>query len=215
MDYGGNKSKVIEIGKRLHRLGLVASADGNISARRFEDFFLITGRGAALGFLTEDQIVEVDLEGKLVKPGPLEPSSETLMHAEIYRQRPDVGAVVHAHPPYAVAFSVAGLTYDWRIIPEAIYYLGPVAQVPYATPGTPDSTRAVKDFIRDHDVLLLARHGAVTMGRDLEDAYFKMEKLEHAAKTVFLAHQLGKPEPLPDDEVEMILEMRKISLKKK
>jgi L-fuculose-phosphate aldolase len=150
------------------------------------------------GFLKADDIVKTDLAGKKVE-GTRNPSSEALMHLEIYRLRPDVSAVVHAHPPYSTGYAVAGIPLDKALLPEVILTMGCIPLADYSTPTTEEVARAIRDLVPKHDALLLSNHGAVTYGKDLESAYFKMETLEHFARISVVARILGRERVLSQE----------------
>ncbi len=201
------RQEIVEIGRRLYALGLVSAMDGNISCRLPQDRILITPSGVSLGYLEPDGLVEMLLSDEKTVSAGKKPSSEWPMHFEIYRQRPDVNAVVHAHPPITTAFSVTGHSLGESLLPEVVILLGKIPTARYATPSTPENARVVRDLIRVHDVIMLDHHGAVSAGADLQSAFFKMEKLEHTAKTVFAAKLLGTPKPLPPEEVAKLVQL--------
>lgn len=189
-----------EIGRRLDRRGFTASNDGNLSVREPDGTFLITASGSRKGYLREAELIRIDGEGRLLY-GAGRPSSETGMHLAAYHARWDVCAVVHAHPPAATAFAVAREPLDQPVLPEIVATLGRVPVAPYGTPGTPDLVRSLMPYLRDHDAILLANHGAVTFGPDLEEAYFRLERLEHAARILLYARSLGKTSVLTPEDV--------------
>ncbi len=193
-----------EVGRRLDRRGLIASNDGNLSVRDPDGTILITATGSRKGYLKTDEIVRVDAQGKVLSRGR-GASSECHMHREIYRTRPDISAVVHAHPPIATGFAVAREAMDACVLPEIIATLGAVPLAPYGTPGTSDLGGKLMPFVQTHDVVLLANHGAVALGPDLEEAYFRMERLEHTARILLTARLLGNVERLSGSEVEVLL----------
>ncbi|MCA9754324.1 MAG: class II aldolase/adducin family protein [Candidatus Eisenbacteria bacterium] len=194
----------LEVGRRLDAKGWVAANDGNLSVRESDGTFLVTASGAPKGYLRRDQILRVDSEGKVLS-GEGRPSSELGLHLTIYRERPDVSAVVHAHPPVSTAYAVAREPLDACVLPELVLTLGRIPIAPYATPGTPELGASIVDAIRTHDAVLLANHGAVTAGKDLESAYFTMERVEHGARILLYAHLLGRVTPLGTSEVERLL----------
>jgi len=196
------------IGRRLWERGYVAANDGNISVRIGPDAILATPTGVSKGFLTPDQIVKVDMEGKQLD-GYLKPSSEVLLHIALYKARCDVCAVVHAHPPYATAFAVAGLPLESPILPEAIISLGGVPLARYGLPGTWELPETIMPYVEKHDAFLMANHGAVTVGADVYQAYYRMETMEHYAFILFLARQLGGEQELPPERVQELLLLRK------
>jgi L-fuculose-phosphate aldolase len=190
-----------EIGSRLDRRGLIASNDGNLSVREADDSILVTAAGSRKGYLRADEVIRVGLDGRL-KYGTHQPSSEVAMHLGIYRQRWDVCAVVHAHPPAATAFAVARFPLEHLALPELVLSLGKIPLAPFARPGTERMGEQVAALIGTHDAVLLANHGAVTVGPDLEEAYFRMERLDHAARILIDARHLGGPHCLDPSDVE-------------
>lgn len=193
-----------EIGRRLDQKGMIAANDGNLSARDDDGSILVTATGARKGYLKEDELTRIDLDGRQLH-GARPPSSELSMHLTILRARPDVRAIVHAHPSIATGFAVARLPLDACVLPEIILTLGSVPIAPYGTPGTEDLPRALEPVARKHDVFLLANHGAVALGPDLEEAYFRMERLEHTARILLVSHLLGRTTQLPEDEVRALM----------
>jgi L-fuculose-phosphate aldolase len=193
---------IVRICRMLHRKNYLAATDGNVSVR-LGDRVLITPSGVHKGLMEPDQVITVDLEGFVIA-GAGKPSSEIQMHLLAYRLRPDVHAVVHAHLPYATSCTLAGVSLLEPILPEVVITLGGIPTAPYATPGTAEVPAAIRDFIMDFDAILLSRHGAMTVGRDVTDAYNKMEKLEHTARVVLAARLQGPVPPLPAAEVEKL-----------
>lgn len=190
MNEGALRQDIVEACRRLYLRGMVAANDGNISARISETEILITPTGVSKGYITADQIILVGTDGAPLS-GYMKPSSEMKMHLAVYASRPDVRAVVHAHPPHATAFAVAGLRLDRVSLAEAVLALGNVALAEYGTPSTQEIPQAVQRHIAHSDALLLANHGALTVGTEPMDAYFKMESLEHYAHITLLARLLG------------------------
>src|ERR671913_1112122 len=160
------RADIVEVGRRLWQRGFVASNDGNISVRLDEARLITTPKNVSKGFMTPEMMVVTDLSGKKVS-GERDPSSELLMHLEVYRNRPDVRAVVHAHPPLATGFAVAGIPLDRAVLAEVITTLGSIPIAEYGTPSTAELPDAVRKYIKAHDGMLLANHGAVTVGADL------------------------------------------------
>ena len=188
------RRQIVRACRALSARGLVAATDGNVSARLGPDRLLVTPSGVAKGEVTESAIVLCDEEGRKVRGRPgAEVSSEIHVHLAAYRERPETGAVAHAHPPVASAFTFAGLEGLLRepVIPEVVAQLGPIPTAPYVTPGTRALAEAAAPFFRESDVVLLARHGAVTLGADPWSAYLRMEKLEHAATILKCARELA------------------------
>lgn len=203
------RGEIVEIGRRMYDRFFVAANDGNISARLHDETVLITPTGVSKGFMTPDDIIRVDLEGNLVsRRAERRPSSETPMHLAVYRARPDVNAVVHAHPPVATGFSVAGLALDAPILPEIVITVGKIPLVPYGTPAGVEVQNTVAPYVKDYDALLLANHGALTLGEDLTWAYFKMESLELYARVWLVARLLGSENALSAEDIGKLLDVR-------
>ncbi len=201
------KEEMVGVGKRMYNHGYVASNDGNISARLDVNSVLITPTGVSKGFMKPEDLIVVDMNGNLLE-GERKPSSESYMHIQIYKDRPDVKSVCHAHPPYATGFAVAGIPLDKMILPEFIIGLGTVPVVEYGETGTSELYEAISNYIQDYDALLLANHGALTVGDSLLSAYHKMETVEHAAMIEFIARQLGKVNMLNKKQVKQLLSQR-------
>jgi L-fuculose-phosphate aldolase len=193
------RDQIVEVGRWLYEKRFITATEGNISVE-FDGRLFFTPSGACKGILQAREIVETDLNGFRIA-GHGDPSSEAVMHVEIYRRRPDVHAVVHAHPPYATAHSVAGIALTKAVLPEVILMVGSVPLAEYATPGTREMASAVGDSISQHDAVLLANHGAVTCGFDLRAAYFRMETLEHFAWISTIARILGGERELTPDQL--------------
>ena len=197
------RDELAYFGSMLYQRGLVAGTSGNISARLGEDLVLSTPTGVCKGSIRPDDMVVVDLKGEHIG-GAREVSSEIGMHLAIYRRRPDISAVVHAHPTVATAFAVAGLPLDKPLLAENVLCLGQVPLAPYGMPGTPALAKSIESFIADHKAILLANHGAVTFDETLEQAYWKMESLEQVAHITLLTRLLGQQNFLSKDEVEQL-----------
>lgn len=180
----------------MHRQGYIDGTSGNISARLDDEHFLVTPSGLAKGFMQPEQLIIVNQDGERIDtPTPanaeLRPTSEILMHLEAYRQRADVGGVVHAHPPYAVALTIAGYDFRQPLIPEMIVMLGIPAVTHYATPSSAENRDAIHNLICEHDAILLAHHGSLTVGKSLWEAYLLLETLEHSAQILTYVQLLG------------------------
>ncbi len=201
------RAEIVEAGRRMYARGYVASNDGNISARLDESRILTTPKSVSKGFMTPDMMVIVDYEGKKLS-GDREASSELLMHLEVSKNRPDVRSVVHAHPPIATGFAVAGIPLDRAVLAEVVTTLGSIPIAEYGTPSTPELPAAVRKYIKAHDGLLLANHGALTIGPDVYAAYYKMETIEHFAKISLVTRQLGRENLLSREEVHRLQELR-------
>jgi L-fuculose-phosphate aldolase len=196
---GGGRRDIVTYGVRLHERGFVAATDGNLSARLGDKGFLATPTGLPKEELREEVVAVLDGEGR---PLSGKPSSEWPMHYAIYRLRPDVGAVVHAHPPFATALACSGHAIDRPFLSEAVISLGTVPLVPFELPSTGELAERVARTLSGHDAVLMANHGAVTVGPDVRTAYYRMETLEQTARIFLYAELLGGGRPLPQDTVE-------------
>jgi L-fuculose-phosphate aldolase len=199
------REEVVQYGRLLHQRGYVAATDGNLSVRLDEERVLTTPTGISKGLMTVEDLVIVDLEGNRVA-GKRPASTEIGMHMLIYRLRPDVRGVVHAHPTTATGFAAAGLELNQALISEVVLSLGcavPLAR--YGTPGTSELAGALEPLVPHHDAILMANHGVVTYGDTLLRAYMKMETVEHFAKIALVTHLLGKQQPISASEVEKLL----------
>lgn len=201
-----HRNDIVEVGRRLYDKGFIAAADGNVSVRMAADRVLTTPSGRNKGRLSTEDLVVTDMEGRKLY-GTLEPSSELEMHLVMYHERPDVGAVVHAHPPHASGFAVAGIPMDQPLLSEVILTLGTVPLAAYGTPTTPELAEAVRPYAMS-DGILLANHGALTVGADLFSAYDRMETLEHSAHIYVVARILGNEQPLSDEHVAKLRQIR-------
>jgi L-fuculose-phosphate aldolase len=201
------RAEIVEVGRRLYARAYTASNDGNISVRLDAERLLMTPKSVCKGFMTPDMMCITDLDGRKLQ-GDRDPSSEMLMHLEVYRQRPDVRAVVHAHPPTATGFAVAGIPLTRAVLAEVLTTLGSIPIAAYATPSTVELPDAVRKYIKAHDGMLLANHGALTVGGDLLSAYYKMETIEHFAKISLVARLLGRENLLAREEVDRLQELR-------
>jgi L-fuculose-phosphate aldolase len=201
------RAEIVEVGRRMYARGYTASNDGNISVKLGADRLLMTPKSVCKGFMTPDMMCITDLQGKKLQ-GDRDPSSEMLMHLEVYRQRPDVKAVVHAHPPIATGFAVAGIPLNRAVLAEVLTTLGSIPIAEYATPSTAELPAAVRKFVSAHDGMLLANHGALTLGADLMGAYYKMETIEHFAKISLVARLLGGENLIAREEVTRLQGLR-------
>lgn len=200
--------EIIEAGRRMYAKDLVASNDGNISARLSDTEVLITATGICKGDLLPEHILTVDMEGNLIS-GDYKPTSEIKMHLAVYKARPDVMAIAHAHPQTATAFAVARLGLDKISLPEAVFALGKVALADYGTPSTHEIPDAVVKVVDQGEAVLLANHGAITFGKTVQEAYFNMETLEHFAKISLNARMLGGEHFLTEKEAQDLFRIRK------
>lgn len=201
--------KIVEICKRLHAKNMLAAADGNISFRLDEKTILITPSGISKAFMSEEQMAVIDIAGRVLQG---KPSSERLMHLEIFKSCPQAKAVIHAHPPTAIAWSVAAphlKKLPGECLSEVILATSDIPFANYARPGTQAMADVLKPFLPKHRALILRNHGAVTWGEDLDEAYRGMERIEHSAQILFMAKQIGSLNPLPEEEIAYLYELRK------
>ncbi len=206
------KKQICEIGKRIYDRGMVASNDGNISVKLNDNEFLCTPTGVSKGFMTPEYICKVDKEGNVIQAnGNFRPTSEIKMHMRVYKERPDVQSVVHAHPMYATAFAIAGIPLTEPIMPEAVIALGCVPIAEYGTPSTDEIPDAVSKYLPYFDAVLLENHGALAYSSDLLSAYHLMESVEFYAQLMYLSRNLGGPQELNPNQVEALYEIRRKS----
>jgi L-fuculose-phosphate aldolase len=198
---------IVRVCQRLYERGLIAGAEGNVSVRIADDRILVTPAGMSKVDVTPDDLVELALDGRKVR-GARRASSEIAVHLRIYARRPDVQAVVHAHPPTATGFAVAGESFMSCVLPEVIFTVGWVPLVPYATPGTTALADQFEPFLGLHDAFLMANHGATTVGTSLTEAHQRMESVEQTARILLTARLLGRVNALSVDEVRAITEQR-------
>jgi L-fuculose-phosphate aldolase len=201
------RNAICEIGKLCYARGYIVAADGNISARLADGTIIVTPTGAMKGFLSPENLAKVDMQGKPVDNGP-RASSEIGIHLVSYQERPDMRAVLHCHPPHAVAMTIAGIDMQTPIIPEIIVTIGGIPTAPYGTPGTPELPESIRKIVKCSDTLVMQNHGSVTLGANLLDAYKKLDMLEHTAKILWLAHCVGKVNALPPEAVQKLLGTR-------
>ena len=202
------KKEICEVGHKLWLKGFVAANDGNISVKINDNEYYCTPTGVSKGDLTPDMIIKVDKDGKKLE-GKLNPSSEIKMHMRVYRERPDVTAVVHAHPPIATAFTVADIDLDQYILPEAVLTLGAVPTCDYGTPSTMEIPDSLDPYLQNHDAFLLRNHGALTVGCDLRKAFFLMEEVEFNAIICKNAMDLGAVHEISCTQLEKLMDLRK------
>jgi len=202
------RADICEIGRRIWQREYVASNDGNISVILDCNTVICTPTGVSKGFMTPDMLIKLDKEGNKLD-GYLNPSSEIKMHLRVYRERPDVCAVVHAHPPTATGFAVAGVPLANPVLPEIIIALKAIPLAKYGTPSTEEIPDQLMPYLHDYDAFLLENHGALTVGKDLFDAYYKMEQVEQFARISLTARLLGAERPLPPEQVDRLLELRR------
>lgn len=204
------KKEMCEIGKRVYNRGMVAANDGNFSVKLNDNEFLCTPTGVSKGFMTPEYICKVDAQGKVIQANKgFRPSSEIKMHMRVYKERPDVKAVVHAHPLYATSFAIAGIPLTQPIMPEAVISLGCVPIAEYGTPSTEEIPDAVSKYLQYFDAVLLENHGALAYSDSLLNAYYKMESLEFYARLLYQSKMLGGPKELTPSQVERLYELRR------
>jgi L-fuculose-phosphate aldolase len=200
-------AEIVRVCHRLYARGLIAGTEGNVSARLSRDVILATTAGLCKGDIDETNVVALTPDGRALDPNRT-PSTEIRMHLALYEQRPDVAAVVHAHPPTATGFGVAGQDFMAPILPELLLLTGPVPLVPYGQPGTQDLPSQIARFAKDHDAFLLANHGVTTVGRSLDEALHRMESLEQGARIILAARQLGRVNELPPESAAALRDLR-------
>jgi len=202
-----HRRDICAVGRWIHERGYVASTDGNISLRLDPRRILTSPTGVSKGMMCADDLVITDLEGRKLS-GRRNPSSELAMHLLIYRRRPDINAVCHAHPPVATGYAAAGIPLDKAILAELVLSLGSIPVAQYGTPGTPELTDAIEPLVQSHDAILMANHGVVTYGQDLLSGFFRMETAEHFARVALVTQLLGKQVLLSSGDVEKLLAAR-------
>lgn len=200
------KKQMVEVGRWLYDKGLIVATDGNLSIK-LGDRIIATPSGVSKGFLKETELIVVDLEGKKIT-GQGRPSTELKMHLEVYKVRPDVHAVVHAHPPKCTAFTIAGISLAQCVMPEVVVSIGAIPTANYATPSTEEVAQSIRELIKISDVVMLDRHGSLTVGQDIKSAYMKLEKMEHAAEVMIYARLLGGVKTLSKSEVDKLMSLR-------
>jgi L-fuculose-phosphate aldolase len=202
-----HRQDLLRICRLIYDKGWVAMNDGNVSIRLDEDRILCTPTAVSKGFIEPDDLIICDMNGKKVE-GRREGTSEIAMHITIYSMRPDVRSIVHAHPPTATGFASAGKALDKAMLPEVVIHLGAVPLAAYGLPGTPALSDGMKRYIPNFDAMLLENHGCTTYGKDVWQAFFRMEMVEHFARITFVAETLGGAQALPRCEVEKLFEAR-------
>ena len=202
------KNAIVEIGKRMYSKGFVAANDGNISVKVGPNAIWTTPTGVSKGFMKLDTLVKIDLEGKVLY-GKSKPSSEAKMHLRVYKENPDVMAVTHAHPPVATSFAIAGISLDKAVLPEAVVQLGSVPIAHYATPGSQEVPNSIAPFCKTHNGVLLANHGALSWGKDVFEAFYRLESMEYYATILmYTGRVIGRQNELSCGQVNELLEIR-------
>lgn len=207
-DLAEYKSRLCDIGRRMYQREFVAANDGNISCRIGDNEILITPTGVSKGFMTPEMIVRLNLDGEVLEGG-MKPSSETAMHVQLYGASDSIGAIVHAHPLYATLCAIIDKPLDQKLVPEAILLLGSVPVAKYGTPSTDELPNEVKNYIHDHKAVLLANHGALSWGKDLEEAYLTMERVEFMAKLAIMTKDLDGVREISPDCVQKLMDLNK------
>lgn len=203
------KKAILEIGKRMYNKGFVAANDGNISCKVGPNAIWTTPTGVSKGFMTLDMLVKMDMNGKVLV-GTHKPSSEIKMHLRVYQENPDVMAVAHAHPPVATSFAIAGISLDKAVLPEAVVQLGSVPIAHYATPGTQEVPDSIAPFCKTHNGVLLANHGALSWGKDVFEAFYRLESIEYYATILmYTGRIIGRQNELSCSQVDELLQVRK------
>lgn len=208
------RDEIVRIGKLMWEKNFIAAGDGNLSVRLGSDRILCTPSGLSKGFLNAEQLVIIDMQGAKVGANQgaardLVPSSEIRLHLECYRQRPDVMGVVHAHPPSAIACTLVGISLAKCILPEVVYDLGIIPTLPYATPASAEGPERIRELIPRYDALMLERHGSVTVGKTLWEAYMRLERMEHSALIALQANAVQPVTPLADNQIQKLADMRR------
>jgi L-fuculose-phosphate aldolase len=201
------RADVIHVCRRIYERGYVASNDGNVSARLPDGRVVITPTGRSKGFLREEDLIVIDMDGNVLE-GQARPSSEYQMHTELYRARPDVHGITHAHPVTATGFAVAGIPLTATVLPEIIVTLGQIPIAEYGCPGTPELPAKILPLAEQHDAFLMENHGVLTLGPTVLDAYHRLEAVEHFAQISLVARLLGGERSLPAERVQEFVKMR-------
>jgi L-fuculose-phosphate aldolase len=200
---------IVEIGRRMYEKNFVAANDGNISCRIGNDRILATPTGVSKGYMTEDMMVEMSMDGSVLSGGQWKPSSEVKMHLRVFNENPDAMGAVHAHPTIATCFAIAGIALDKAIYPEALVNLGIVPCVHYELPGSQGVPDSIAPYCKDYNAVLLSNHGALTWGRSLMEAFFRMESLEHYATILMnTGYIIGKARALSSEQIDKVVEIR-------
>lgn len=203
------KEQICDICHKMWQLGWVAANDGNVTVRLEDGTFLATPTGMSKSFITPEKLVRIQADGTVLEGLPgYRPSTEIKMHMRCYRERPDIGAVLHAHPPVATGFAVAGKSLDEYSMIETVIAMGSIPLTPYGTPSTEEVPEAIAPYLADHDAFLLQNHGALTVGCDVVTAYYRMESLEQFAKVSLVAQLLGGAKELSRENIDRLIDLR-------
>ena len=210
LSYMEVREQICDVCHKMWQLGWVAANDGNVSVKLDDGTFLATPTGISKSFITPEKLVRIDANGEVLEGQEgAKPSSEIKMHLRCYQEREDVRAVVHAHPPTATGFAVAHLDMDRYTMIETVIAIGSIPVTPSGTPSTYEVPDAIAPYLKEHDVMLLENHGALTIGTDLINAYYRMETLELYAKISLTVHLLGGEKEISKENVNRLIGMRK------
>lgn len=209
MDEKNARKHLAEVCQLAYQRRYICGTEGNFSIRLSENVVLTTPKGACKGRVLPDDLVLTNINGELL-PNSLNgnPSTELAMHLTAYKMRPDIQAVVHAHPTCAVGFTVAGVSLEQAVLPEVVCTVGSIPTAPYATPSTEEVSSSIEPYVKEYDVMMMDHHGALCLGLDIWDAFYKLETLEHYAETMLVAHMLGGAQPLSADQVKKLIAVR-------
>ena len=202
------KKAILEVGRRMYTKNFVASNDGNISCKVSDRTLWCTPTGVSKGFMTDEMLVLMDVDGNVLR-GTWKPSSEMKMHLRVYKENPDIKAVVHAHPPVSTSFAIAGIPLNRAILTEAVMGIGEIPVAPYAMPGTQEVPDSIAPFVKTHNGCLLANHGALTWGNDVMEAWMRMESVEYyATVSMYTGNIIGQANELTCEQVDRLIERR-------
>ena len=205
------RAAIVEAGQVTYQRGLLCASDGNISVRMGDGNLLITPSGIGKGRLATGDLLVIDLEGNVIRLADdplLRSTSEQAMHLEVYRQRSDVRAVLHAHPPFATALTAVRTEFRMDLLPEMVALLGQIPITELAMPSSHQTAEAIRDLICRHDALMIRQHGSLTVGKNLEEAIIHLERMEHIARTIVIAELMGNINPLPQDMLDRLRQAR-------
>ena len=198
---------ILEVGRRMYARGFAAANDGNISARVGDDAVWVTPTAVSKGFMTEDMLIKTDLDGNILE-GERKPSSEIRMHLRLYKELPEIGGVVHAHPPVSASFAAAGIPLDQALLQESVVLLGVIPVAPYALPGSDGLADSVVPFCHEYNGLLLEHHGAVAWAGDVIHAYYRLESIEYNATVAMYTRMMDIGRPLKESQIDELLKLR-------
>lgn len=209
MDEKNARKALAEVCQQAYQRRYICGTEGNFSIRLADDVLLTTPRGTCKGRLQPDDLVLTNINGELLSNSDHgKPSTELSMHITAYKMRPDIKAVVHAHPTCAVGFTVAGVPLEQPVLPEVVCTVGSIPTATYATPSTEEVSESIQNLVQEYDVMMMDHHGALCLGSDIWDAFYKLETLEHYAETMLVAHLLGGIKPLSPEQVKKLIAVR-------